>query len=364
MLDITFNVNDKQYYSLMDAVSYALPNNWEIEFNLFDAAFSKCNWAKDPDLSWDHLLDMRAKQIAAKGKPIVLSFSGGTDSYTIYKVFERNNIHLDAIYVRERVDPEDEGVWSGVHQLLHTGLYDKTTKIIYRKDDESSFAKTYSDKEWIWKPGYRPQFGIFASDPESVQYTAQILGTDDFINVSGQDKARLKFTDSGVYSYHNSTSFLKMMGYPQAEPFFVHSDLPELHIKQSYMLLTYIKSLEPTATKPTDLVKYKDIHYARAFNWYDYSIKGSGRFGDLARSDLQHSLNGTSGLLIANNKFQFTGNRGTHWFNTLQGTVAMKNYKDGVMDIASSAVGKFLLHDPANFYAMRTWESKAYKMTF
>ena len=363
MQNISFNANGKIFYSLMEAVYYSLPSNYEIHFNLYDDQFDKSDWSKEPELTWDQLLDIRAKQIEAKGKPIVLQFSGGTDSYTIYKVFERNNIHIDAIYVRERIDPEDVGTWTGVHRQLEN-LYDKTTKIIYRPDSIQEFEKMYDNPDWIWKPGYRPQFLVLSADPESVEYIAQQIGTHDFISVTGQDKPRLKFLDSGVYSYHSSTPFIKVMGYDQAEPFFVNGELPELHIKQSYMLLKYIKSLQPTATKPVDLVKYKDMHYARAFNWYDYSIKGSGRFADIARSDLQHSLNGTIKLHYKNNEFRLTGQRATHWFNSLQGTKVMDNYKAGVLDIANSDMGKFLLYEPDNFYAMRQWESRAYKMAF
>ena len=76
------------------AAHHAGTHNLNMRFNMYDSVFDHSDWSREPDLTWDQLLDIRAQQIAAKNKPIVLYFSGGTDSYTIYKVFERNNIFL------------------------------------------------------------------------------------------------------------------------------------------------------------------------------------------------------------------------------------------------------------------------------
>ena len=61
-----------------------------IRFALYEEAFDKASWDVEPNLSWDSMLDIRAQQLADKKKPIVLGFSGGTDSYTVYDVFKRN----------------------------------------------------------------------------------------------------------------------------------------------------------------------------------------------------------------------------------------------------------------------------------
>ena len=93
-------VNGERTSSQFDAWRAASKLGTMPHFYFYETEFDALDWTKEPTETWDQLLDRRAQQIAAKGKPIVLNFSGGTDSYTIYKVFERNNIHIDEIIIR------------------------------------------------------------------------------------------------------------------------------------------------------------------------------------------------------------------------------------------------------------------------
>jgi hypothetical protein len=160
------------------------------------------------------------------------------------------------------------------------------------------------------------------------------------------------------------------MNHPGADCFYISPDLPELHVKQSYMMLNYIKSQCPGATSPRDIQHYENLHYTAVFpDWYEYSIKASGRFGDLARSDLQHRGNDrTEFVLPASGKFdgsEMVG-RPARLFRDLYKTnrTTFNNFTNGYMSLMTDPVGKLLHHNPKNAFDLMHFYSKYYRLTF
>jgi hypothetical protein len=350
------------------AARYAAAKNLHyIHFNLYDSAFDSADWSREPDLSWDQLLDIRARQLEAKNKPIVLFFSGGTDSYTIYKVFERNQIKLAAIYLRKRPD-HVEGTYDRVHDLFKTGLYDPATQILIDDDFEKTLLNTYDSPDWLWNLNAKQYFGIVGGDRYSQNYVSAALGRDDFISVLGYEKPRLKFTEEAVYSYQDDDNYNKLMSLPGIDCFYISPDLPDLHIKQSYMLLNYIKSKGAPGALPKDLLRYNDIHQGW-FDWIGYSIDACGRFGDLNRSEFQHAGNSASAMIVpASGKFDGSemSGRPARWFQDLYKTnqKIFNNYTNGFMSVLTDTAGQFLLQTNNNVLNFRHYYSTHHRMTF
>jgi hypothetical protein len=350
------------------AAQHADRTNLDIHFNLYEDAFDSTDWSREPVFSWDQLLDIRARQIEAKHKPIVLYFSGGTDSYTIYKVFERNQIKLDAIYLRKRPDHADE-TYKLVHELFSAGLYDPDTRILIDDDYPNALAKAYDSEDWLWNVNARQIFGVLGPDRCTHNFISAALGRDDFVSLTGYEKPRLKITQDGVYSFQDDDNFSKLMVLPGIDCFFISPDLPELHVKQSYMLLNYIKSLKPTAACAADIVDFNDLHIPSKCDWLDYSIKGCGRFGDLNRSDVQHMGNlSTIMTLPASGKFDGSevSGRPARWFQDFYKTnrKIFNNFTNGYMSVLSDPTGKLLLRDPTNVFNLKHFFSKMYQITF
>jgi len=350
------------------AAQHAVSNNLHIHFNLYEDVFDSVDWSRDPALSWDQLLDTRARQIAAKNRPIVLYFSGGTDSYTIYRVFERNQVPLDAMYLRKRPDDSDSQ-WNQVHEFFNSGLYDKNTKLIIDGEDSKSLATAYNSPDWLWNGGMRQFFGMVGPDMNTHNHICSILGRDDFISVLGYEKPRLRITQDAVYSYQEDDNFNRILSMKGVDCFYVSPDLPELHVKQSYMMLNYIKSQCPGAASPKDIQHYENLYLASHFNWYEYGIKASGRFGDLAHSDLQHRGNEkTEFILPKSGKFDGSeiSGRPAKWFQDLYKTdrTTFNNFTNGYMSLMTDPAGKFLLQDPSNAFYLKNFCSKHYPLTF
>lgn len=361
-----YRVGDQKFYNKFLAARAAAESGLDLHFDLYESAFDLADWTREPEASWDTLLDIRARQLANKNKPLVLNFSGGTDSLTIYEVFRRNNIHLDIVMMKTReTEPEAN---KQVLELFQKGLYDPTTKVIVRPESPEMYRNAYSGPDWIWTQGVRYQFSLLAGDSESEEFLAREIGHRDFISILGFEKPRLHFTDAGVYSYQDDENYVRPMAEPTLDCFYITPELPELHIKQSYMLLNYIRSLVPEARTPGELKKFSDIHQASKFDWYDYSLRGCGRVGDINLSPPQHIGNFQQSLrLPTHGKFHaglYRRGRGRKWFSTLVDDQAGRDYTSGIMAVASDTAGKFLLQDPDDFYSIKQFRSKYYPLSF
>jgi hypothetical protein len=186
--------------------------------------------------------------------------------------------------------------------------------------------------------------------------------------VIGYEKPRLKITENAVYSYQDDDNYNKIMPMSGADCFFISPELPELHVKQSYMMLNYIKSQCPWATSPRDVMHYDNFSSTLVFNWYDYSIKASGRFGDLARSDLQHQGNDRSRMVVPmSGKFNGTEvmGRSAKWFQDFYKTDkdTFNNFTNGYMSVLNDPYCGLLQQD-TNVFNLKHFYSKMYQMTF
>lgn len=362
-MDLNYRVGSKVFQDKFQAADHAYRTNQQIQFNLFESVFDEIDWSREPAHSWDQLLDLRAKQIADKNRPIILHFSGGTDSYTIYKVFERNRIPLSALVLNYRGDLS-EPMYVKVHKFLQQGIYDPHCRIIYHNYLESdTFADLYTSQDWCWTAKERHQFGIYSGTGNGDQRMSLQLG-QEAISVVGTDKPRLRFHSRGVDSYQDDTPWLRHMKSQNLDSFFISPELPELHVKQSWMLKKYLQHNFLRAKHYKDFSLVNNHHNPVEFDWYEYSL-GCGRYGDLANSNQQHILNRTTRLYVPpNGKLEDAVYTGRSWkdFERLRGSKTLTNYIGGLMSAAADGAGKYLGITYNNLLYTKSFYSKFYQM--
>lgn len=364
-MDINYQVGSLSFVDKFQAASEASRSGQDMYFNLFEKTFDQANWDQEPTQTWDQLLDMRAAQIAATNRPIVLHFSGGTDSYTMYRVFERNNIHLTALVFNFRGnEPEYNHVYQRVHKFLRQGIYDPHCEIIF--DDYNSsdkFDNIYNSQDWSWTAQERFAFGIYSGSGNGDESLCQRFG-QEVLSVLGTDKPRLKFTPEGVYSYQDDAPWLRHMKSHRLASFFISDELPALHIKQSWMLKKYLQTKYNvnSSSKNFEAVNYQ--YDPEKFSWGEYSM-ACGRFGDLANSHVQHLTNLSTKLWIPEsgriNDAVYTG-MSRKIFQRLQQTNTLTNYVKGLVSAASDGAGKYLGMSLDNLLSIKNFYSKAYRM--
>lgn len=94
-----YTVGEKVFRSKNLAALYAQSVNAQITWHFNDEIFSRNNWAEEPTESLDCLYNQRARELRETYDYIVISYSGGADSYNIVESFLRQNLHIDEILV-------------------------------------------------------------------------------------------------------------------------------------------------------------------------------------------------------------------------------------------------------------------------
>lgn len=84
----------------VQAVLYATDTKQPISWNYHNEIWSGLNWQDKFFTPLEEIYKQRAQQLRDKYDYLVLSFSGGSDSYTVLSSFLKNNIHLDEIFIR------------------------------------------------------------------------------------------------------------------------------------------------------------------------------------------------------------------------------------------------------------------------
>jgi hypothetical protein len=214
-------------------------------YDFFDKEFSMYNWEKEPDASWKSLLAKRAAQLRNQYDILVLSFSGGTDSTTVYQTFQENKIHIDEIIIGYTDDEESGQSKKNVEWILNNH-WDRNTRITaYQRNKEhlDINSTTYNDEYLIQKDSL--QVPCLHSTPAGAgiqNYLENSYGNFRWAQIFGFEKPHIMLEPSGWYATHLNKVYQENAKVNNIEWFFITPDMPELHIKQCHMLKNYIKT--------------------------------------------------------------------------------------------------------------------------
>lgn len=360
-----YKVKDKIHFNKFQAYEDSIKNNSPLVFDLYESQFDQVSW-DEPQLTWDNLLDIRANQIAAKNKPIVLNFSGGTDSWTIYQVFKRNNIKIDILHLATGKDPLNNLIDKGTIDFLKNTNLD--SEVVISEEIEENLNLYYSSPDWVWTKNGRMVFSNGLSETQQFEYRNHQFGKkyvrDDFIQIVGFDKPRLHFDGESFYSYQDDTTFLAAIDSDRICPFFVSGELPELHIKQSYILAKHVLAKSKIDNKPIDY--YNNIYDATKHDYYDYAYKGCGRFGEISKSVFQKQFNRRTKLILDHNDIKLYKGKNLQMLTEglKENKSYAKNYINGLIQLRNDPILKTIFRDTENYFSFKDIHSKQYKLNF
>jgi hypothetical protein len=278
-----------------------------VKFDLYNSAFAAQDWTHEPLLGWNELCDIRCRQLEQKNRPIILMWSGGTDSYTIYNALRRNNVKISAFVTKLR---DDENLVNNSVKWLQKNHNDPETEFVIQQNTDI-LSHTYSNEEFLINSSCYSTFSISSPDP----YTDQLLRTkyNDPIILVGLEKPRLLLENNCWYSIGIDLLFEPAMPPNNVEMFYITPELPELHIKQSWLLKNWIESLNFPLTE--NFVNH-EVHDARKFDYLSFAM-ACGRDGDLSCSHIQKitSRNTKIHIDLKNMSKSFITGRGEKLFN-------------------------------------------------
>lgn len=115
--------NGIKFRSKVNAFIYSNTVNKPVEWHFYQDIFSKYPWHIEPYQTLDELYNSRARQVREKYDYVILSFSGGADSWNMVEAFLRQGLHIDEIITNHL-----------------TGAAKKTTILNPSVKDSSNFA--------------------------------------------------------------------------------------------------------------------------------------------------------------------------------------------------------------------------------
>lgn len=247
-----YYTDHNKFYNPFAMFAYAAERtpNTIPSFNFYDEEFSRLDWAVEPQESFDQLLELRARQLREKYNRLVLFFSGGTDSVTIYNTFKRLNIRLDEIVVTYHED-DTFGHSPKCVQWLKDNIYDQTTIITpLSRDGYPAQYESYRD-DFLIDNSFRYAVNTFNGTYESmcrVQNSSRFKNSNSVI-ILGLEKPHIVFKDNTWYTTHLDKLFAPFLNLNSTEWFFITPDLPQLHLKQIHLLKRYAQQfVNPTTT--------------------------------------------------------------------------------------------------------------------
>lgn len=265
-----YSYNNQFYSNRQEALETMLLNkdySSTIKYHFHDDFFSQFDWTVEPNIDLSMLYKLRAQQLRDKYKYIILSFSGGSDSTQILKVFLKHNIFIDEIQIThykslvEKIDPQ---IAKTDHEFKHLLEYEfaaipllkevaekspntKITSLDISKFtyDQYVLGKFNENKAYVDPIAAQRLTGTRLTSLDKVylhHYNLHIktpLESTCFLR--GVDKPVLKLTPGNILTFTFSDvgkffSHKDVLNHYTIEDFYWSKDAPLIPIKQSHMI--------------------------------------------------------------------------------------------------------------------------------
>jgi len=278
-MSIYYKVGDKKFYNNFLAYYESFKTNKKISFHLHEELYDSLDWEVEPQESFEMLMDNHAFHLRQKYDYLILNWSGGTDSHTIYNVFKRNNIHLDEICVKyshaeTTYFPESNAVW------LKNNHWDSTTKItVIHDQDPSRMEVILNNEDWVMNTfgGFR-RYGSVGLDRGDIRIVQDVYSGHKWGLIVGFEKPKVVFNEKW-YATMPDLSVLQLFGCEDnIEAFFLE---PKIHLKQNHMLKNFLKQKKEIS--PLDPYGYYRNAPFSEGNIYYTTSKAIGRHEELNR---------------------------------------------------------------------------------
>jgi hypothetical protein len=294
-----WRTDHNKFYNPIAMFAYAAENTPNIRpiFDVFDSEFTKVDWTKEPEESFQTLLEKRAIQLREKYDYLVLSFSGGSDSLTIYNVFKKLKLRLDEILISYHTDTTFGHPISMVN-WIKKDITDPSIKIttVCRDVNPLFFESALEDFLLDRMIGYNGHGFNSSQEHAKIMTTSSLFANNKAAIIQGMEKPRILRNNGRWYATHLDKIFKSAI--PRvAEWFYITPNLPELSIKQAHLLKNNVKKF---INPQTDFVVSE--FYQSSFSNMELVERWCGRDNSIVDDDIRKqklSLNGNQLNIIS-----------------------------------------------------------------
>lgn len=279
MIDtVAYRVGGKYIYNVYLACLESMNTGHPVEFYCRNSTYDKYDWTKEPEQSLDELMTAHALELRNRYERLILLWSGGTDSHTIYNIFKRANIRIDEIIIKASKHleqyPDHHVDW------MRANHYDPTT-IITRYDQNDTYLRGIdcASEDWVWKnKGDLLMFGM-STGAEGVKHLIERNHAGKtWTAIAGYEKPRLVYRNGRWYARHLDSPMRQTMGYDHLHLFFLE---PLINIKQNHLIKHAVKKHIALNSLPLYDGDWAEAKWPRNPDGYRAWATGCGRHLEL-----------------------------------------------------------------------------------
>lgn len=269
---IGYKVGGEFFYNKYLALYNCWKNNQPVEFLCNDHEYDKLDWSREPDQSFEDLMTAHAVYLRNKFERLILGWSGGSDSHTIYNIFKKNNIHIDEIIIKTSEDldyqPKHHALW------MRKNHYDAST-IITEYDQYDDFYRLIDrpNEEWIWSnSGDICHAGVNTGGAHTKFQLEKNHGGKNYIFITGYEKPQLRYLDKKWWCSIADRTIYHVIGHNYNIEYFYLQ--PLIHLKQCFLLKNFVKKY---ALENKKILNDNTLHWPIIDYDYNNAIKALGR---------------------------------------------------------------------------------------
>ena len=316
-------------------------------WHFHDDVYNGLNWEEDLPISLPQIYQQRAKQLREKYDYITISFSGGSDSWTVVNAFISSNTYIDEIFVRwpvaatqkHQVNANDTSAVNVISEwelaivpsLKKIRDLIPNTKITIHDWSNEILTSEVTDKDWMLTQDLL-NAGSF------IKFQAISKGEQQAIDkglktaiVFGIDKPQLWAKDGNIYCYFLD-KLVNTHAYGEnrvSELFYWTPDFPEITLIQSRLLFKYIKHNPAVA----DLIDRNK----------PYSPENKGIWNSVARSIIYQEYS-QLGLWQSKKPIHNIMSENDAFMNPLENEKYFQSWKHGLSNVISSISSEYFEH--------------------
>jgi hypothetical protein len=293
-----WQVGDYKTISKFAALERAGGDISKVKFYWMDDTWDRMDMTKEPTLTWDELLRIRAWQLRDRYQHVALLYSGGWDSSTVLMTFVKNKIPLDEIILFDRSsyveDVELNDAYLTAKKIIEDNNLDTKLTVYEIPWDHHANIYKQAGEDFIYLPGMPIMFN---QTGRLVHHTAMpsflkiknqhAEGTAVFIEA--HDKPRVLLRDNKWYHFYVDSAMYSHIGRGGPELFYHTPDLPELELKQTYMSIRFFEHVLKTVPDATQNI----VHEIQSFKHPDLYVEWNRWMGRVC-SENQSALYGLS----------------------------------------------------------------------
>lgn len=358
-------VGEERYLSQIEAWRAIKKTNLDARFCLYEESFDLLNWTQEPAESWDELLRIRCIQLRQKYKNLKLLYSGGRDTHHILRTFIKNQIPIDELvivnYSRNPVRSAEYKNWikpMALRYYQHNPQVKITTITIGVEDYETYYNETWSEKSTATTLSGFFQPGDYTW---MIEHKGLVFDSSTAL-ICGLEKPELTIRDNKLFVYSKDGQFMHYMhNNSLIEFFYITPDLPELHLKQSWLLINHLIKNYPNADN-----NFLETFQKSNSGFYDELATATGR-GPAVDINAPEQ-NGLAKYSGAHPAFQFLkkiilDESPNVWYQYKENLdFFYKNYNDSVQ-VTSKNWWKGADHLPSKYYFVCDWPIKNSQMS-